>query len=108
MNVDELRSNFPITRHYNFMNHAAVAPLSVWIFMFAISIPADLAPDASPADHPAQEEVQETPVDAPAKPLSIMARIIVPVAALILTIVAAIKAGPGDSLAVDQVILEFK
>lgn len=62
--------------------NAAVAPLSVWIFLFAISIPADLAPDASPADHPAQEEVQETPVDAPAKPLSIIARIIVPVAAI--------------------------
>ncbi len=28
MNVDQLRSNFPITRQYNFMNHAAVAPLS--------------------------------------------------------------------------------
>lgn len=62
--------------------NAAVAPLSVWIFMFAISIPADLAPHASPADHPAQKEVQETPVDAPAKPLSIIARIIVPVAAI--------------------------
>lgn len=28
MNLDEIRSKHPITRHYNFMNHAAVAPMS--------------------------------------------------------------------------------
>ncbi|MGE0482353.1 MAG: aminotransferase class V-fold PLP-dependent enzyme [Phycisphaerae bacterium] len=28
MTPDEVRARFPITRHYNFMNHAAVAPLS--------------------------------------------------------------------------------
>ncbi len=28
MNVQALREQFPITQHYNFMNHAAVAPLS--------------------------------------------------------------------------------
>ncbi len=29
MTVDELRAQFPITRHYNFLNHAAVAPISL-------------------------------------------------------------------------------
>ena len=28
MNLDEIRANFPITRNFNFQNHAAVAPLS--------------------------------------------------------------------------------
>ena len=28
MNLEEIRANFPITRHYNFLNHAAIAPLS--------------------------------------------------------------------------------
>jgi len=28
MNVDQIRERFPITGHYNFQNHAAVAPLS--------------------------------------------------------------------------------
>ena len=28
MNLDELRSKFPITRNYNFQNHAAIAPMS--------------------------------------------------------------------------------
>ena len=28
MTTDEVRQKFPITQHYNFMNHAAVAPLS--------------------------------------------------------------------------------
>ncbi|HRS29124.1 MAG TPA: aminotransferase class V-fold PLP-dependent enzyme [Phycisphaerae bacterium] len=28
MNLEELRALFPITRHYNFQNHAAIAPLS--------------------------------------------------------------------------------
>ena len=27
LKLDEIRQQFPITRHYNFMNHAAVAPL---------------------------------------------------------------------------------
>ncbi len=29
MNLDELRAKFPIARHYNFQNHAAVAPLAL-------------------------------------------------------------------------------
>jgi len=28
MTLEEIRSKFPITRHYNFQNHAAIAPLS--------------------------------------------------------------------------------
>lgn len=28
MNIDEIRTKFPITSHYNFQNHAAVAPIS--------------------------------------------------------------------------------
>ncbi|MGD8452426.1 MAG: aminotransferase class V-fold PLP-dependent enzyme [Phycisphaerae bacterium] len=28
MNLDQIREKFPITRHYNFQNHAAIAPLS--------------------------------------------------------------------------------
>ncbi|MBN2447838.1 MAG: aminotransferase class V-fold PLP-dependent enzyme, partial [Phycisphaerae bacterium] len=28
MTIENIREQFPITRHYNFLNHAAIAPLS--------------------------------------------------------------------------------